>query len=392
MASSTFTFDVSEDVTFESTRNLISKRSDLLIFNAVLTLLPDLSAKLSTQRSFAHVFAPNDDAFVAFLTDIAPWDGAIDLRHIGNMTRIISALSKVSSLWNAVDSLPSFEQLISYHILGTARSYTSLPKDRRLGTLFPNASVSLSDKGVTDSDESRGISQHIATFATQNGHVSVLRGVLSPFNTAVARAMLINSMQQEQTKPTSTPVETIIGDEPACFPGDSVARTQGGEVKMRHLEAGMALYTGDKQQKTSPIYLFTHRLQDETLREFVRVTTRNRNVTLTAGHYLYVNGRLTAAGATKRGDWIRTDVGRRRVIKVQRVWRRGLYAPHTMQGDLIVDGVVVSCYSTAVAPWFAHAVLAPVRMAARCGWKEPLGGLLYVGAEVWRTVLPRGRL
>ena len=62
-----------------------------------------------------------------------------------------------------------------------------------------------------------------------------------------------------------------------------------------------------------------------------------------------------------------------------------------MHGDLVVDGVVVSGYSTAVAPRVAEAILAPVRWAAAAGVRSPLGSALYNGADWALTVLPRGR-
>jgi hypothetical protein len=43
-------------------------------------------------------------------------------------------------------------------------------------------------------------------------------------------------------------------------------------------------------------------------------------------------------------------------------WAEGLYNPHTMHGDIVVDGVHTSTYTDSVAPALAHALLWPVRM------------------------------
>lgn len=51
-----------------------------------------------------------------------------------------------------------------------------------------------------------------------------------------------------------------------------------------------------------------------------------------------------------------------KVIYVDHTYARGLYAPHSIQGDLIVNGLRVSCYSTAVPPATASIALAPLRL------------------------------
>ena len=48
-------------------------------------------------------------------------------------------------------------------------------------------------------------------------------------------------------------------------------------------------------------------------------------------------------------------------------WADGLYNPHTMTGDIVVDGVLTSTYTDAVAPSLAHALLWPVRMLSDAG-------------------------
>ena len=155
---------------------------------------------------------------------------------------------------------------------------------------------------------------------------------------------------------------------------------QAGDV-VHHSEAGDA----------SRIFLFTHRRPDGT-HKFAHISSAcGPAVTLTASHYLYANGRLTRAGSVAVGDELRTVHGACAVTSVEWVRARGLYAPHSVHGDLVVDGVVVSGYSTAIAPRAAEALLAPVRWAAAAGIREPLGRALYNGADWALPLLPRGR-
>lgn len=51
------------------------------------------------------------------------------------------------------------------------------------------------------------------------------------------------------------------------------------------------------------------------------------------------------------------------VTHVSDVWDQGLYNPHTTSGSLLVNGVAVSCYTSAVPFRMAHALLTPVRAA-----------------------------
>ena len=68
----------------------------------------------------------------------------------------------------------------------------------------------------------------------------------------------------------------------------------------------------------------------------------------------------------------------------------GLYNPHTMDGDIVVDGTVTSTYTAAVAPSLAHAVLWPVRMLYALG-VDVLSGVFDEGSELIARIAPRGR-
>ena len=80
------------------------------------------------------------------------------------------------------------------------------------------------------------------------------------------------------------------------------------------------------------------------------------------------------------------------VWNIKKVWKTGRYAPHTIHGDLVVNGVVVSAYTTEVHPSIAHALLAPVRLfSIITGKKEPLGAMFYRGGGSLLNWMPRGR-
>jgi len=91
---------------------------------------------------------------------------------------------------------------------------------------------------------------------------------------------------------------------------------------------------------------------------------------LTSGHVLILNGALRFASSAKVGDQLSCSVVASgscsvvRVVPVKSTTSRhlsGLYNPHSLSGTLIVNGVRVSCYTSAIRVGTAHALLAPAR-------------------------------
>lgn len=181
-------------------------------------------------------------------------------------------------------------------------------------------------------------------------------------------------------------------DDGVCFPASSrVHLPDGSLVRMKYLQAGTFVVHTETGQ-SSRVFLFTHRDANKRA-SFKKITTAcGQTLKLTRNHYLYVNGKLTAAAVVAVGDSLRTVFGSCAVTEVATVRELGLFAPHTLHGDLVVDGIVVSGYSRAIHPDVAHALLAPVRWFSRVsGVREPLGNLFYNGANWALKVMPRGQ-
>jgi len=153
----------------------------------------------------------------------------------------------------------------------------------------------------------------------------------------------------------------------ACFPGDATVQLEDGTTK-----AMAALAVGDKVLthggQYSEVFMFSHRLADAEA-TFVEIKTLSTTtLALTAGHYLYANGKLAQAHTVRRGDNVTLADGKRaRVTAVGSVRKQGLHNPHTLQGDIVVDGVLTSTYTAAFSPTLAHIVLAPLRAMYRAG-------------------------
>jgi len=158
----------------------------------------------------------------------------------------------------------------------------------------------------------------------------------------------------------------------ACFPADAAVEVaSGATVPMRSLAVGdvVRVAAGDGPAAFSPVYTFSHR-QPGGAHPVVSVATAAGPVLTASGGHLVPSARrgLVAAAALAAGDAVDVVVNGTAVCSTVTAVsgggrRAGLYAPHTLAGTVVVDGVVASCYTTAVRPAVAAALLAPVRWA-----------------------------
>lgn len=154
-----------------------------------------------------------------------------------------------------------------------------------------------------------------------------------------------------------------------------------GETKQMH-----ELKVGDVVKAAHPdtfsaVYFFSHADADVRA-SAVRIETSISGVVFTAspGHLLYVNGHLVEAGRIRVGDILHVardddddddDSGSSTpsvdaiVVAVARSVVRGRFNPHTLHGDIVVNGIAASSFTTAVHPAVARTLLLPFRAAYR---------------------------
>ncbi|GAB0490875.1 hypothetical protein MMPV_002115 [Pyropia vietnamensis] len=181
-----------------------------------------------------------------------------------------------------------------------------------------------------------------------------------------------------------------------CFPGDATTELADGRVvAMADLEVGdiVRVAPGDGPAAFSAVFLFTHKIPTSP-RTFVRLTTASgARLDASAGHYVYANGRLVAASAVAVGDTLQvaTPAGwaDSTVTATRRVTASGLYNPQTLHGDIVVGGVRVSTYTTAVQPTVASALLAPLRAVYRTTGLSMKA--LEGGGGALTSLVPRGK-
>lgn len=174
-----------------------------------------------------------------------------------------------------------------------------------------------------------------------------------------------------------------------CFPADAtVTLDSGAVIAMSELTVGDRVLVGDGS--FSEVLLFTHS-NAVVPAWFLRLETQSgRVLVLTKGHYLLVNDLVARADTISVGDTVnvavlsshRYKVQHDRIVDVKRWLGLGLYNPQTRSGDIVVDGIVASCYTEAVSPVIAHAMLAPVRGLANfgVGWLQGAVAATVAGA------------
>ena len=170
---------------------------------------------------------------------------------------------------------------------------------------------------------------------------------------------IIGNDADVSAEPSATEEEEDDGS--VCFPASASVELENGETKTMD-----KVNIGDKVKVSnglySEVFMFTHKMAD-IKSDFVNVeTTSGVSLKLTKGHFLYVNGAMTAAKTIKVGDSLELGNGGSTVVtSVSMEQSTGLYNPQTVHGDIIVNGVRVSTYTTTVEPMAAHSLLAPFR-------------------------------
>lgn len=184
-----------------------------------------------------------------------------------------------------------------------------------------------------------------------------------------------------EPKTYTRPQETQLPDDAVCFPAAATVELEDGSVKRMD-----AVAIGDRVKigtdTYSDVFMFTHKMSDS-VNVFVELNLASGDVLrLTPGHYMYANQAMTAAKDVVVGDMVELGSGAHTTVSsISGVSDTGLFNPQTLHGDLIVDNVRASTYTTAVTPSLAHTLLSPLRMMFNAGMaKDPSFGLLENGA------------
>lgn len=181
------------------------------------------------------------------------------------------------------------------------------------------------------------------------------------------------------------------GKSGGCFPGKSYVRTEDGRRKrVDEVELGERVAAMNSQGELiySEVIAFLDRAPTER-RQFVRLITESgRVLTLTPAHLVPIKDKSTIFAARvrigdkiliaeeikdstfsvmenvldnevyTRGQRLRWD----RVIETRLILEKGVFAPLTTEGTLLVDDVIASCYAVIDSQTLAHYSFLPLRI------------------------------
>lgn len=156
--------------------------------------------------------------------------------------------------------------------------------------------------------------------------------------------------------------------EPACFSSDNIVQLRDGTTKFMHQMRIGDFVKVAHPDEYSPVYFFSHHhvgVNAKAIRIFTSVNGISLSVSPT--HLLYVNSRRAPAKDVLVGDklFVSNDKAGQEavVVAVKVVEAAGLHNPHTLQGDIVVNGIVASTFTSTVHPTLANILLAPFKAA-----------------------------
>ncbi len=166
----------------------------------------------------------------------------------------------------------------------------------------------------------------------------------------------------------------------SCFPSDSLVTLEHGTIHMADLKVGDKVLTSNG---FSPVYFFGHRNSSEII-NYLNIVTKSTRLRISEEHYIDIfrKGILTVrAGKIRVGDEVWVKGRLESVTEVYTSKESGIYNPYTLDGTIVVDNVLASCYSESdvvpvepilrkflsedaidtMAPTIYHEVFAPLR-------------------------------
>lgn len=167
-----------------------------------------------------------------------------------------------------------------------------------------------------------------------------------------------------------TAVEARFAPYSKCFSGEMTVIVKGKSrpVKLSQLRVGQEVL--DVNMQYVPVVGWLHR-DESLLTDFIEVIHILGHICVTADHLLYCHDKSDYVPAKMvdslesvfiDGSLIRSDVTSRRTVT-----KRGIYAPLTTSGTILVNGIHASCYASPnelpfrISQSAGHLALAPYR-------------------------------
>jgi len=154
----------------------------------------------------------------------------------------------------------------------------------------------------------------------------------------------------------SVKVQFSSGGKPSwCFHGDSMVDTNEGPMKMSDLATSPNKFVRTSNG-FSKVESWIHNDASQEAEFVTMATASGRSLTLTPNHLIYkmsCNGepnRMTvSAGDIEVGNCVLAEKDGMmvpdEVLSIEKSTKTGIYSPLTADGNIVVDGILASCYS-----------------------------------------------
>lgn len=163
------------------------------------------------------------------------------------------------------------------------------------------------------------------------------------------------------------------GQGAGCFSADATVRRGGVTCTMDEVNIGdkVSVLSKDGHVGESEIYCFAHRDEDA-IATFVLIRSASCTIPCTPDHLIplmqdestvYVHAAKVVVGYKVISHGTDGVARVETVQRIERVMKRGLFAPVTFEGTLFVDGIAASCYAVLRSHTLCHIAMAPMRWA-----------------------------
>ena len=161
---------------------------------------------------------------------------------------------------------------------------------------------------------------------------------------------------------------------PLCFPLNAQVLIKGsGKKKIQDLKIGEEVQAVSNGKITfSPVIAFMHKNEEAKSSYLVIETADGNSIAVSSKHLIYKNDSDKPVFASEiiPGDHLlevfssglmNNTLKPSKVIKVTEVTAVGIFAPLTVEGTVVVDSIVSSCYANVIDHELAHMAFAPLR-------------------------------
>ena len=187
----------------------------------------------------------------------------------------------------------------------------------------------------------------------------------------VTSAITQDHVNDISNNPNSTTTQTTRNDGGGCFPGSAIfVDKRGRQRSISSLQNGEEVQViTNSEIRWEPVITFIH-CQPQVMQEFLKITTIKNNVLkITEDHLLFVEktGQATAIPARdlEVGDTVyvrgKHSVETDAVQSISTVYEKGVYAPVTLSGTILVNDVHTSCYFDVLSHEWSHRAMGVAR-------------------------------